>query len=209
MPGTTVVSVSPPNFEVAHFRVKGVTPYMQARFGAKAMQAMRSKQAAGTTARKGRAREARDFDRDFQDAQHRAVEGWSGIPAPAFRNACIDACRMVGFAMTRAKMSIFIEPDGFDAIDATPLVKLDAPDPERTEMVTRNATGVADIRVRPLWREWAVDLRVRFDADQFTLSDVANLLARAGGQVGVGEGRPFSKNSAGLDFGRFTIVEGA
>lgn len=200
-----VVAVSPPNFQTAHFRVKGATPYMQARFGAKAMQAMRMKMLAGSTAKKGTAREPRDFDRDFREAQHRAVEGWIGIPAPAFRNACIDACRMVGFEMTRAKMSIFIEPDGFDAIDATPLVRLDAPEPERTEMITRNATGVPDIRVRPMWREWAADLRVQFDADQFTLSDVANLLTRAGRQVGVGEGRPFSKKSAGLDFGRFSM----
>ena len=199
------VAVSAPNFQTAHFRIKGATPYMQARFGEKAMQAMRSTQATGSTARKRPPRKARDFDRDFQEAQHRSKEGWVGIPAPAFRNACIDACRMVGFEMTRAKMSIFIEPDGFDAVDVTPLVRLDAPEPERTEMVTRNATGVADIRVRPLWREWGADLRVQFDADQFTLADVANLLTRAGRQVGIGEGRPFSKKSAGLDFGRFSV----
>jgi hypothetical protein len=204
---TEVVAVSPPNFQVAKFRIRGETPYMQARFAAKAMQAMRSKQQAGSSAKKGTAREARDFDRDFIEAQHRAVDGWNGIPAPALRNACIDACRMVGFEMTRAKMSVFILPDGFDAIDGTPLIKLDAEPPERTEMIVRNATGVADIRVRPMWRQWAADVSVRFDADQFTLSDVTNLLSRAGQQVGIGEGRPFSKRSAGLDFGRFTLEE--
>lgn len=201
----TTVAVSPPNFEFATFRLKGDTPYMQARFGAKAMQAMRDKMLAGSTARKGTRREARDFDRDFYEAHHRSTEGWVGIPAPALRNACIDACRMVGFQMTRAKMSIFIMPEGFDAEDGTPLIKLDAPDAERSEMITRNATGVPDIRVRPLWREWGATVTVRYDADQFTLADVTNLLARAGQQVGIGEGRPFSKDSAGLDFGRFSL----
>lgn len=204
-PAQTVVSISPPKFEEAVFTINGETPYMQARFGAKAMQAMREKQTAGSTARKGTKREARDFDRDFQEAQHRSTDGWVGIPAPALRNACIDACRMVGFQMTRAKMSIFVLPDGLDAVDGTPLIRLIADEPERTEMVTRNATGVADIRVRPMWRQWSAKVRVRYDADQFTLADVTNLLARAGQQVGIGEGRPFSKSSAGLDFGRFSL----
>lgn len=179
---------------------------MQARFSAKAMQAMMAKMAAGSTARKGSKKDPRDFDEDFAQAQHISTEGWNGVPAPALRNACIDVCRMAGFKMTHAKMSVFIEADGFDSVDGTPLIKLDAPEPERTEMATRNATGVADIRVRPMWRQWALDVVVRYDADQFTSSDIANLIARAGEQVGIGEGRPFSKSSNGLGFGTFEIA---
>jgi hypothetical protein len=188
-------------------RIIGTAPYMQARFAAKAMQAMRSKQAAGSTARKGTKREARDFDSDFVEAQHRSTDGWVGIPASAIRNASISACRLVGFKMTLAKLSIFVEPDGFDKVDGTPLVRLDAEEPEKTEMAVRNATGVVDIRVRPMWRAWAADLRIRYDADQFAVRDVVNLLARAGLQVGIGEGRPDSKASAGLGFGLFRVEE--
>lgn len=190
-----VVSIKPLNFETIGLKLIGTAPYMQARFSAKAMQAMKSKMEAGPTAKKGGRRESRDFDDDFQQAQHISEDGWNGIPASAFRNACIDVCRMVGFKMTHAKMSIFVESDGLDQIDGTPLVKLMAGPPERTEMTTRNATGVADIRVRPLWRAWAVNVVIRFDKDQFTASDVVNLMARAGQQVGIGEGRPFSKSS--------------
>jgi hypothetical protein len=46
---------------------------------------------------------------------------------------------------------------------------------------------------------------VRFDADQFKASDVVNLLQRAGAQVGIGEGRPFSKSSNGLGYGTFDV----
>jgi len=92
-------------------------------------------------------------------------------------------------------------------VDGTPLIKLDAAEPEQMEMTTRNATGVADIRVRPMWREWRLPVVIRYDADQFTASDVANLLSRAGQQVGIGEGRPFSKSSNGLGFGTFQIAE--
>jgi len=38
-----------------------------------------------------------------------------------------------------------------------------------------------------------------------TEEDVVNLIARVGMQVGIGEGRPDSKASAGLGFGLFEI----
>jgi hypothetical protein len=200
-----VIAISPPKFERVRLRLTGASPYMQARFSKKAMHAMMDKMAAGSQAKKGKKRAARDFDDDFQQAMHRSTDGWIGIPAPALRNACIDVCRMVGFKMTHAKMSIFVEADGFDAVDGTPLVRLDAGEPERTEMVVRNQTGVADVRVRPIWREWALNVVFRYDADQFSASDVVNLIARAGQQVGIGEGRPFSKSSNGLGFGTFDV----
>lgn len=200
-----VVSIKPLNFERIKLTLIGTAPFMQARFSAKAMAAMKEKMEAGPTAKKGVKRKARDFDDDFLQAQHISSEGWNGIPAGAFRNACIDVCRMVGFKMTHAKMSIFIEADGLDKVDGTPLVKLIADPPERTEMATRNATGVADIRIRPVWREWSAKIVIRFDADQFTVNDVVNLMARAGQQVGIGEGRPFSKSSNGLGFGTFRV----
>lgn len=201
------ITISPPKFERILFSLTGTAPLMQARFSAKSMQAMKAKHEAGSTASKGKKREPRDFEDDFQQAMHKSTEGWIGVPAAAIRNACIDVCRMVGFKMTHAKMSVFTEADGFDIVDGTPLIKLDASEPERTEMTVRNATGVADIRVRPMWREWKLHPTLRYDADQFTASDMANLMARAGVQVGIGEGRPFSKASNGLGFGTFEVIE--
>lgn len=203
---TEPITIKAPNFQTLSFRVRGVTPLMQARFSAKSLQKMRETQEAGSTAKSKRKREPRDFEADFQGAMHRSAEGWVGVPAAAFRNACIDVCRMVGFKMTHARMSIFIEADGLDAVDGQPLVRLDAGEPERTELAVRNATGVVDIRCRPMWREWAIQLRVRYDGDQFTASDVANLLERAGTQCGIGEGRPFSKQSNGMGYGTFTVT---
>jgi hypothetical protein len=165
---------------------------------------MMGKMAEGSTAKGKKVREARDFDEDCQSAMHKSTEGWIGIPAASFRAACISACRLVGFKMTLAKMSVFIEAEGFDQVDGVPLVRIHG-DWERMDMHTRNATGVVDIRVRPMWREWSANLRVQYDAEQFREEDVANLLMRAGMQVGVGEGRPDSKNSAGLGFGTFKL----
>lgn len=203
---TRAVTIKPANIQSAVFRIKGTAPMVQARFSAKAMQAMADKMLAGSTATKKKAKEARNFDDDFEQAKHVSGEGWIGIPASAFRQALISACRLVGFKMTLAKLSVFVEADGFDRVDGIPLIKLDAPEPEMTTMAVRNATGVADLRVRPMWREWAADVRIKYDADQFTLQDVTNLMARVGLQVGIGEGRPDSRMSAGLGWGTFALV---
>lgn len=203
---TEVLTITPPRFRTLEFTISGTAPYMQLRFSAKAMNAMMEKMAAGSAARKGKAREARDFDDDYQQAMHRSTEDWLGIPASAFRAAFISACRMVGFKMTIAKLSLFVEADGYDKVDGTPLVKITG-EPERCDLPVRNATGVMDIRVRPVWMEWGAKIRVRFDEDQFKAQDVTNLLMRVGAQVGIGEGRPDSKSSAGLGYGLFEIAK--
>jgi len=201
------VRIRPPNLRTVKFEVKGTTPLLQAAFSEKATQAIRSKHEAGSTAKGKKVREARDFHADAEAAAHRSTEGWYGIPAAAFRKAMISACRLVDFKMTLAKLSIFTLQDGFDKVSGQPLVKLKVGKPEETVMAVRNATGVVDLRARPMWREWGVSLRIRFDADQFTLEDITNLLARVGEQVGIGEGRHDSKDSAGMGYGCFEIAE--
>lgn len=199
-----VIQITAPKFRTLKFKLTGTAPYMQLRFSAKAMNAMMEKMALGSAAKKGKAREARDFDEDFKQAQHISTEGWIGIPASAFRAAIISACRIVGFKMTIAKLSVFVEADGIDQVDGTPLVKINGK-PESCALPVRNATGVMDIRIRPIWAEWSADLRVRYDEDQFSATDVTNLLSRVGAQVGIGEGRPDSKQSAGLGYGLFEV----
>lgn len=204
--GSERITVTAPKIITAGFAIVGTAPLVQARFSAKAKQMLMSKMADPTSAKGKKVRDARDFDRDCREAMHITDEGKQGIPAAAFRNAMISACRLIGFKMTLAKLSVFIEGDGFDAVDGIPLVHFDG-DWERLDMHTRNATGVVDVRVRPMWRNWGATVRVKFDADQFNLSDVSNLLLRAGTQVGIGEGRPDSKQSAGLGYGTFRIAE--
>lgn len=202
-----VFQISPPNMATMETVIIGTAPLMIARFSQKSMQAMLEKHVAGTQANKRKAKAARDLDADFNGARHISIEGWDGIHAGAFRAAMISACRLVGFKMTLAKLSLFVVADGYDKVDNTPLVRILGGDPIRTEMPVRNATGVMDIRIRPMWKEWSVKLRLRYDADQFQGGDVLNLLARVGEQVGIGEGRPDSRESAGIGFGLFRIEQ--
>jgi hypothetical protein len=198
------VTIPPPNFQTASITVRGIAPYVQHNFSKKARTAMEEKQRAGSQATKGRKRAPRNFEEDYKEAMHISTQGWPGVPASAFRNAMISACRLVGFRMTVAKLSLFIVADGRDT-DGTPLVRIEG-EPRLHEGYARNETGVVDLRWRPMWDEWSVTLRVRWDADLFSATDIVNLLARAGEQVGIGEGRPDSPNSYGVGWGQFEVV---
>ncbi len=197
------VIISAPNLQAVRLKLVGTAPLMMARFSQKAMLQMSDKMT-GVVKKGTKVRAERDFNDDYEQAFHKSMDGWTGIPCSALRAACISACRLVGFQMTRAKLSIFVIQEGLDAVDGLPLFQLYGT-PEQTKMAVRNATGVADLRVRPMWREWYAYATIQFDGDQFALQDVINLLSRAGQQVGLLEGRPDSKSSAGLGFGTFRV----
>ncbi len=205
-PSSQTVQIAAPKLRTAEFELVGTSPFVQLRFSQKAMNSMMDKMKGGSQSKSKRIREARDFDDDFLQAQHISTDGWTGVPAGSFRAAMISACRLVGFKMTLAKLSVFIEADGIDKVDGIPLVKIIGT-PEPNIMAVRNATGVADIRCRPMWKEWSIKLRVRYDEDQFSLTDISNLLMRVGQQVGIGEGRNDSRASAGLGWGCFKLAE--
>jgi hypothetical protein len=201
------LTIPAPNFQVAAFRIRGDAPLVMNKFSAKALEQMRKKQEAGSTGKKGAKREPKDFQAAYENAIHRTGDGWIGIPATALRAAMISACKIVGFHMTKGKLAVFVQADGFEA-DGTPLIRITKGEPFYHEALVRNETGVVDIRPRPMWNPgWEADVRVKYDADMFTLADVANLLMRAGAQVGILEGRPDSKKSTGQGWGTFEVLD--
>lgn len=199
---TQNVVISAPKFGSVEMILGGTAPLVIERFSKKAE--LMAKMQEGPSAKK-RERTARDYDRDAEEARYRSPDGWEGVNAAAFRAAMISACRLVGFKMTLAKLSVFVEADAFDVADGLPLVRIYGASQTFTAH-TRNATGVVDVRSRPQYRDWAVKLRITFDMDQFKAVDILNLISRVGMQVGIGAGRPDSKSSAGCGWGTFRIV---
>jgi hypothetical protein len=204
----TKLQIKPSNLKVSTFTIVGTAPYVSNKFAAEAREMMRARQAAGSQAKKGSKREPKDFDKCYLESMHAFGDGTYGVPATSFRQAIVSACRIVGFKMTLAKLAIFVEADGFDVDDASPLVRFTKGSPEKFESFTRNETGVADIRVRGKWQPgWEMKLRVKYDADLFGYDDIKNLLQRVGAQVGVGAGRPDSKDSCGQGWGTFEVAQ--
>src|SRR3972149_117423 len=117
------VTIPAPNFKTSVFTIEGTSPYVQHKFWKKA--SMMKTQEEGSTNNKGKKREKRDFKSDFLAATYRTAKGEYGMPAPAFRNAMISACRTVGYKMTHAKLAAFVFADGYDKDDETPMVRIE------------------------------------------------------------------------------------
>ena len=192
--------IKAPKFDGVIFELVGTSPLVQNRFWKKTQL----QELYGTASRaSGKNKKARDYDYEFDQSMHYSTDGWIGVPASAFRNAFISACRIVNFKMTLAKLSIFVDGDGFDRDDGIPLVKLNGK-PEKIIHSTRiqKSTGIAS---RAMFRDWSIELKVRYDADIYSSQDIGNLLQRVGCQVGIGEGRPDSKSGSGMGWGLFEI----
>jgi hypothetical protein len=199
----TRIEIQPPNFQVVKLRLEGVSPLMLHKFSEKSRKQMEETQQAESKTKKKRA--PKDYKAEYLGAKYISTAKWEGIPALSIRAAMIRACSNVdGLPMTVAKGAFFIKPDGFDVTDGTPLVRIHGKSVHDTRPV-RLESGVTDLRNRPRYDSWACEIAVEFDADLVSANDVANLLARAGTQIGIGELRPFGRKSFGGDFGMWCV----
>lgn len=201
------VEIKAPNLVTIAMTIEGTSAYVHNRFSKKAIDEMVATQKAGGTAKGKKKRDPKDFQKCYEGATHKSAAGWCGIPASAFRSAMISACRTIGYKMTHAKLAVFCEADGIDAVDATPLVRITKGKPSMHVGPVRNDNGSIDIRARPMWEPgWRAEVRLTYDADMMSRQDVVNLFSRVGLQVGIGEGRNDSRNSGGCGWGAFKII---
>jgi hypothetical protein len=200
------VIIKAPNWERATIHIVGTAPYVQNRFSKYKQNEMAKTQEEGSKAKKTRkGKPPKDFNKIYEESLHISQDGWHGIPATAFRNAMIDACRLTEFDMVRCKMCVKIVPDGLDAENLEPLVKITKGKPRMFVDRVRVGISSTDLAARGMFEKWEADVTIEWDADVFQAVDVVNLLARAGLQVGVGAGRPLSKTSGGTGKGTWEV----
>lgn len=203
------ITIRAPRFEEAIFGIRGVpdVPLVVHRFSAKLKQQMLQKMETGKAATSKKVRDPKNSDQTFHEARYRARgEGWDGFHAASIRNACISACRLVGYKMTLMKLSLFTVGEGVDAEEPQiPLVRIRDAEPIRQEDVGKVETGQPYVTIRAAYFNWTARVRIRWDVDQFRCDDICNLLVRVGSQVGLCEGRPDSPKSAGMGWGLFTL----
>jgi hypothetical protein len=199
------VSIAAPKFQTAEFSIRGIAPLVIHRFSAKTKNQMKLKMETGKAASSKKNRDPKNTDDTYNESRYISREGWDGFHAAAIRNAMISACRLVGFKMTLAKLSVFVEADGVDKDEPQiPLIRIIGK-PTKQEDMARVETGQPYVTIRAAYHDWKAKIRIRWDNDQFTVVDIANLLSRVGLQVGIGEGRPDSKNSCGMGWGMFEV----
>lgn len=201
------IKINGPKFQTALWEIEGTTPLVVHRFSTKAKEEMIRKMINPPAPGARVKREPLNPENQYNEARYIHKDGWDGFNAAAVRNAMISAGRLVGFKMTLLKISVFVVADGVDATEAQyNLVRIYGK-PERFDAIGRLDNGAPNPVYRPLYMPWSAKLRIAFDSDILSMTDVGNLLHRVGTQIGLCEGRYDSKNSAGQGWGCFALAK--
>lgn len=190
-----------------HVPVEGITPLVMHAWSQKAKDEMMSK---GGPAKPKKQRPQRDPEADYQAARYLLEQprsdGWTdGVPAVAFKAAITGAARAFdGVTMTALKQFIYVVGEA-----PRMLVPIQGK-PEIREDMVRVGSGLntsADIRWRPQYWPWRVDLIVQWPGHLFDVESMVSLIDAAG-MGGVGEWRPTAPKSTTGHLGMFQVVAG-
>jgi hypothetical protein len=181
------------NVQRIRVTVRGDSPLITHAWSEKAIRMIEDKQ----QKKAAKAKEAKNPEIEMAGACYRNAKGEYCIPARAFKCAMVSAATSINdktFPKTLIRQALFVQGD------LLPIISKHEPD-KRTDMVRLNGS-TADVRYRPEWKEWAVELTIQYNATIVSEEQVVNLLKLAGFAVGVGEWRP-EKNG---NNGRFSVV---
>jgi len=189
----TTVLIRKLSLKRADVRIEGLTPLVVHAWSSKAKEQLLANQQGG----KRRIREKREPEQEFEAARYRLSDGTDGIPVVAIKASITEAAHKdLGVSKVSVRRALFIEGDEGG------LVRLDAAPPLMREDIVRVGMGSADLRYRPQYNPWALNLRLTYDADLLNAETVFNLIERAGFGGGLGEWRP----EKGGEWGRFQVA---
>lgn len=175
--------------------ISGISPLIVHAWSRKSIQMIQDKQAGKASNRK---HELRNPEEEWLAARHISSQGWEGFPASGFKGAMIRGGKAIGMIMADLRGCIFVVAD--DPI--TQLVRINGASTMNTAMV-RVGMGVADVRYRPEYVNWNVNLCIEYNEGQISLEQVHQLVVSGGYGCGIGEMRP-EKGAHSL--GRWTLA---
>jgi len=191
--GASPILIKRPNTKTVRVTIVGTAPLIVHQFSEKAKRQMRDKQAKKATTK----RATREPDKEFEQAKYKMANGKDGFPALAIKQAMVGSARFTEDAkMTVLRGVIFVKPDETE----TGLIEIKSKKCEMVEDVVR-LSGIgkpADLRYRPYYYGWSMDLKIVYDADVVSIEQVMNLLSRAGLSQGLGEWRPERNGQNGM-----------
>lgn len=187
--------------KVLEVEIVGTTPLLVCAWSKKAKEQMLAKQ----MKRANKAREAKNPHEDYLAGLYTSTTGWTGIPAGGVKGCLVNSCRAVdGLPMTLAKRMIFVRAQGYTE-GGQELVRVYGDHEMHEAMVRIDSGGTADIRFRPIYKEWSIKLEIEFLASVISAEQVLNLLELAGFVEGLCEHRPGAPKSNTGNLGRFAI----
>ncbi len=192
----TPVVVTGPNRAVLKITIVGDEPLIVHRMSSKAQRQMNEIFEGKETVRVVRSNETREAA--YEDAKYRLPDGQDAYPARNIKAAMVAAARFTKgkVSLVEAKMMFFVRGD---------LLPLRYERVEMVEDAVRNSNGSPDLRVRPYYYGWELDLEIEYNANVTTPDQILSLLELAGFHAGTGEWRPNAKLGTNGWAGRFQI----
>lgn len=181
-----VVELKSIRIERINLEIEGDSALIVHAWSAKAKKEMLDKQMKKAKT----AKDAKDPQRDYEEAFYRLPDGKPGFPTIAFKQAAVSAGGRFsdGLKMTELRGAFFIDGE---------LAEIKG-EPNMREDMVRVGMGTADIRYRPEFKTWKVTLPIKYNADKISLEQLVNLFNLAGFGVGVGEWRPEKDGQYGM-----------
>ena len=187
-PSVQTLELPPLDMRTVIIRVVGDSELITHAWSEKAKREMRDKQMGKAQTRK----EPKNPDAEYEAAFYRMPDGTPAVPAIAFKAAAVDAATQLSGVTKVFLRGAFHVVGEYLPIEGEPRMRED---------MVRVGMGTADLRYRPGFPAWAVNVPVRFNTRAITLEQLANLFRQAGFSVGICEWRP-SKDGA---FGMFHV----
>lgn len=188
-PASAVIELAEIKPRTVVLHIVGDSPLIVHNWSEKAKKEIRDKQQGKARLKK----EPKDPQAEYEGAFYRLSDGSPGITTIAFKAAAVDAATQVG-GLTKTFLR-----GAFHTLGE--LVQIQSDPPIMREDMVRVGMGTADMRYRPEFRNWSVDLVVRFNPNSITLDQLVSLFNMAGFACGVGEWRP----SRDGQFGTFHV----
>ena len=180
--------------------LKSKTPLLMNRFTEKAKNQILGKQIG--KANVGRTK--RDPDKEWVDALYHIDKEKKiyGFPAIAFKQCMVTACSQIkDRAMSKVLTRGAVHVNASNLDDNGELVEIKGT-PQKHEANVKLATGVSDLRYRPIFRNWEAVLDLEWNNKAISFEQILHLLKIGGYSYGVGEHRP-ERNGI---FGRFEVA---
>lgn len=184
--GTLVIPEMDERFAILH--VVGTSELIIHKWSEKARKEMYDKQTGAAREKKG----PKVPEEDYEGAMYRMPDGTPACKAIAFKAAAVDAA-MVVEGMTKAHTRRLFHVLG-------ELLPIEG-EPYMREDMVRVGMGIADLRYRPGFPSWKVDVPISYDASVVTLNQIVHLFNKAGYSVGIHEWRPEKDGP----YGRFKV----
>lgn len=192
-PKSESVKLKPVVRKLVKLRIVGTSPMIQHQWSEKAKQMMRDKHAG----KKTKNRDIRDPQAEGEQAAYKTMDGKYAIPLTALKSSIIGAAHKdIGCEKTLVRKALFIQ-----SYDDSMNLPIECDEPVIHEDPVKVGMGSTDLRYRPYFDKWSVEVTFEIDAELLTVADLVSLIDRAGFGVGVGERRP----ERGGDFGRFKV----